>query len=76
MELGEPLSAKSKRATLNQTSTFNVSDSAAFGDFTTAMITKPNFTWILESNNLRVNALKFPVAKGIHFKKSVTLNGE
>ena len=25
--------------------------------------------------NLRVNALKFPVAKGLHFDKQVTLNG-
>lgn len=39
------------------------------------MITQPQFTWRLQSNNLRVNALKFPVAKGIKFDKEVTLNG-
>ncbi len=39
------------------------------------MITQPNFTWHLQSNNLRVNALKFPVAKGIKFDKKVMLNG-
>ncbi|KAH8119480.1 hypothetical protein DFH11DRAFT_1722990 [Phellopilus nigrolimitatus] len=70
-----PLTAKHKRATINQTTAFNISDEEAFGRFTVAMITQPSFTWRLQSENLRVNALKFPVAKGIHFDKQVTLNG-
>ncbi|KAI5120964.1 hypothetical protein M0805_006636 [Coniferiporia weirii] len=70
-----PLHASHKRATINQTTTFNISDEDAFGRFTAAMITQPSFTWHLKSKNLRVNALKFPVAKGINFDKKVTLNG-
>ncbi|KAI0340460.1 hypothetical protein BDW22DRAFT_1360443 [Trametopsis cervina] len=70
-----PLEAKHKRATINQTTTFVISDEAAFGEFTKTMITQPNFTWNLHSENLKVNALKFPTAKGIHFDKDVTLNG-
>ncbi|KAF8524806.1 hypothetical protein BU17DRAFT_84312 [Hysterangium stoloniferum] len=69
------LNAKSKRATIDQNVTFHISDEQAFGAFTGAMITQPNFTWLLTSNNLRVNALKFPVSKGIHFSKILTLNG-
>jgi hypothetical protein len=71
----QPLFAINKRATINQTVTFNISDQQAFGIFTGAMITQPNFTWLLTSNNLRVNALKFPVATGIQFSKTLTLNG-
>ena len=74
MEL-TPLSAAHKRATINQTTQLNITDEAAFGRFTAAMITQPNFTWHLKSEGLRVNALKFPVAKGIHFDKKLTLNG-
>lgn len=75
MNLNTPLQASHKRATLNQTTQFNITDEAAFGRFTAAMITQPNFTWHLVSNGLRVNALKFPVATGIHFNKMVTLGG-
>ena len=39
------------------------------------MITQPNFTWHLHSDDLKVNALKFPTAKGIRFDKDLTLNG-
>jgi hypothetical protein len=39
------------------------------------MITQPNFTWHLHSDNLKVNALKFPTANGIRFDKDLTLNG-
>ena len=70
-----PLSAKHKRATIDQMTTFNIANEDTFGTFTETMITQPNFTWHLKSNGLRVNALKFPVAKGIHFDKKVTLNG-
>ncbi|KIJ47323.1 hypothetical protein M422DRAFT_164299, partial [Sphaerobolus stellatus SS14] len=34
-----------------------------------------SFTWHLDSSDLRVNALKFPVAKGIKFSKDVNLSG-
>lgn len=70
-----PLSAKSKRATIDQNVLFEIADEDAFGTFTEAMITQSNFTWRLKSNGLRVNALKFPVATGIQFDKKVTLNG-
>ncbi|KAI0049858.1 hypothetical protein FA95DRAFT_1604022 [Auriscalpium vulgare] len=68
------LSAKSKRAYVNQTTTFLIPDEGAFGQFTQSMITSKNFTWRLESNNVHVQALKFPKTKGIHFKKEITLN--
>ena len=71
----QPLHVHSKRAYINQTVAFNITDEAAFSQFTQAMITQPNFTWHLKSEGLRVNALKFPVAKGIHFDKKLTLNG-
>ncbi|EPQ57376.1 hypothetical protein GLOTRDRAFT_120580 [Gloeophyllum trabeum ATCC 11539] len=69
------LSAKSKRAYINQTTTFNISDEDAFGKFAGAMITRENFTWRLESHDLKVQALKFPVSHGIKFKKEITLAG-
>ena len=69
------LSAKHKRATIDQNVVFDIADEDAFGTFTETMITQPNFTWHLVSNGLRVNALKFPVATGIHFNKKVTLKG-
>ncbi|KAI0686332.1 hypothetical protein BC835DRAFT_1523137 [Cytidiella melzeri] len=70
-----PLDSKHKRATINQSTTFAISDEGAFGEFTKAMITQPNFTWHLHSENLKVNALKFPTAHGIRFDKDVTLDG-
>ncbi|KAF4598358.1 hypothetical protein EYR38_006760 [Pleurotus pulmonarius] len=70
-----PLSTKNKRATINDTTVFNITDEAAFGRFAGQMITAQNFTWRLESENLHVQALKFPLSKGINFKKDVTLNG-
>ncbi|EJD03283.1 uncharacterized protein FOMMEDRAFT_168292 [Fomitiporia mediterranea MF3/22] len=71
----QPIFAKHKRATIDQTTAFTIVDEAAFGTFTETMITQPNFTWRLHSTGLRVNALKFPVAKGINFDKKLTLNG-
>lgn len=70
-----PLSTKNKRATINDTTVFNIIDEVAFGRFAGQMITAQNFTWRLESENLHVQALKFPLSKGIKFKKDVTLNG-
>jgi hypothetical protein len=75
MNLTSPISAKHKRATLDQTTVFNITDSAAFGEFTQAMITQESFTWRLTSSGLRVNAVKFPVATGINFDKNLTING-
>ncbi|KAF8629168.1 hypothetical protein AX17_005753 [Amanita inopinata Kibby_2008] len=75
MELHDTLKSRHSRAFLNQTTTFHITDAAAFGRFSEYLITSPNFTWVLESHNLRINAVKFPVAKGIHFKKYITLNG-
>jgi len=70
------ISAKNKHAIINQTSTFMISDQDAFGRFTAYMITAPSFTWRLTSDNLRVQAMKFPVSKGVKFKKDITLNGK
>jgi hypothetical protein len=75
MQLQDPLKCKHSRATLNQTTTFNITDPGAFGTFSRYLITSKNFTWLLQSHNLRVNAVKFPVAKGILFQKYVVLNG-
>ncbi|PFH51992.1 hypothetical protein AMATHDRAFT_74502 [Amanita thiersii Skay4041] len=75
VNLPAPLVSKHSRADINQTGEFKITDQATFNNFTEYMITAPNFTWVLEAHNLRVNAVKFPVAKGITFKKSVTLNG-
>ncbi|KAA1471743.1 hypothetical protein DENSPDRAFT_133322 [Dentipellis sp. KUC8613] len=71
----QPLSAKNKRAYINQTTEFTVADQDAFGRFTQFMITSDKFTWRLTSNNLAARALRFPVSKGIKFKKDITLNG-
>lgn len=74
----QPLTAKSKnkRAIIDQNTTFFIDDQVAFGEFAGALITQQNFTWRLTSNNLKVNAVKFPQAKGLHFAKDITLNGE
>ncbi|KAG6908393.1 hypothetical protein DXG01_004822 [Tephrocybe rancida] len=70
-----PLFAKKKRAPINATSTFTITDEDAFGRFSARLITAQNFTWHLKSSNLRVHALKFPVAKGLTFDKNLTMNG-
>ncbi|KAG6813669.1 hypothetical protein H0H92_008517 [Tricholoma furcatifolium] len=70
-----PLSAKHKRAPINTTSTFVITDEDAFGRFSAQLITSSNFTWHLKSSNLRVQALKFPVDKGLTFDKNLTMNG-
>ncbi|KAH7926942.1 hypothetical protein BV22DRAFT_1007914 [Leucogyrophana mollusca] len=69
------LYAKNKRATINDTTMFYITDQAAFGRFTSHMITSQNFTWRLQSSNLNVQAMKFPMAHGISFNKDVTING-
>ena len=70
------LYASNKRATINDTTTFYITDQNAFGRFTSAMITSQNFTWQLENYDLTVQAEKFPTAHGISFNKLVTINGE
>ncbi|KAF9451269.1 hypothetical protein P691DRAFT_757432 [Macrolepiota fuliginosa MF-IS2] len=71
----EALHATHKRAKVDQTRTFTIEDQAAFSEFTRFMITSPSFSWRLHSNDLHVQALKFPVAKGIEFNKRVDLQG-
>ncbi|KDR75403.1 hypothetical protein GALMADRAFT_553913 [Galerina marginata CBS 339.88] len=70
----DDLSAKSKRAAINTTTDFIITDEMSFGRFSGNLITSQNFTWRLVSHNLKVQALKFPVAKGITFDKRLTLN--
>lgn len=72
----DELHARHKRAQVNQTRTFVIEDKAAFSEFTRFMITSPTFSWRLHSDNLHVQALKFPVARGIKFDKRVDLKGE
>ncbi|EIW52711.1 uncharacterized protein TRAVEDRAFT_134842 [Trametes versicolor FP-101664 SS1] len=69
------LTVKSKRAYINQTVPFNIEQEDAFAQFTQTMITQQNFTWRLTSNELSVQALKFPRANGLNFNKDLTLNG-
>ncbi|KAJ7209536.1 hypothetical protein GGX14DRAFT_451849 [Mycena pura] len=72
----DTLHAHSKRATINQTATpFTITNETAFALFSTHLITDQKFTWRLTSSNLRVQAAKFPVSKGIKFNKEITLNG-
>ena len=71
----EPLSVKKKRAYINQTTDFTITDQNAFGRFTQHLITSNNFTWRLRSDDLNVRALKFPVSKGVKFQKDLTLSG-
>ncbi|KAJ3724969.1 hypothetical protein DFJ43DRAFT_1197841 [Lentinula guzmanii] len=74
MDLAD-ISASHKRATVNQSTTFHITDPSLFGQFAAQMITANNFTWRLTSNNLHVQAAKFPVSKGIKFDKTLTLDG-
>ncbi|KAK7690332.1 hypothetical protein QCA50_006989 [Cerrena zonata] len=74
MELGD-IHASHKRASIDQTTQFNITDEDAFGVFAGHMITAQNFTWRLQSDSLRVQAAKFPTSKGLKFNKLVTLNG-
>jgi hypothetical protein len=69
------LSAHHKRAYVNQTTQFVIQDQDAFGRFAAHLITAENFTWNLKSDNLVVQAVKFPVDHGIHFNKDLTMPG-
>ncbi|KAF9264250.1 hypothetical protein L218DRAFT_258531 [Marasmius fiardii PR-910] len=71
----QKLNAKKSGAVVNQTTTFTIQNETAFGLFAVEMITANNFTWRLTSNNLRVQAAKFPVSNGIKFDKRITLQG-
>jgi hypothetical protein len=71
----DTLSASGGQAAINQTTMFNITDQDSFGEFTQTMITKENFTWRLTSDNIKVNALQFPQATGLHFSKDLTLQG-
>lgn len=75
MKLSE-LSTKNKRVIINDTTQFIITDEDAFARFSGNFITTQNTTWRLTSYDLRVRALKFPVAKGITFDKYITLNGD
>ncbi|KAF9484472.1 hypothetical protein BDN70DRAFT_122528 [Pholiota conissans] len=74
MRLGD-LQAKHKRALIDVNTTFNIEDEDAFARFSAHLITAQNFTWRLVTRNLKVQAARFPVAKGITFDKTLTLNG-
>ncbi|KAG6820875.1 hypothetical protein H0H93_010219 [Arthromyces matolae] len=69
------LVARHKRAPIDSTTTFTITNEDAFGRFSAHLITAQNFTWHLNSSGLRVHAAKFPVAKGLVFDKNVTMNG-
>ncbi|KAF9529294.1 hypothetical protein CPB83DRAFT_790385 [Crepidotus variabilis] len=69
------LYAKNKRAVINASVPFTITDEEAFGRFSGNLITSSNFTWRLVSAGLHVQALKFPTATGIKFDKMITMNG-
>ncbi|KAH9934026.1 uncharacterized protein BXZ73DRAFT_100865 [Epithele typhae] len=71
----DPLKVKSKRAYINQTVPFTITDEANFALFTSSMITQPNFKWHLTSEKLDVRALAFPTAHDLHFNKDLVLQG-
>jgi hypothetical protein len=71
----DSLSASGGQAGIDQKTQFNITDQSSFGEFTKTMITKENFTWRLSSENIKVNAMQFPQATGLHFRKDVTLQG-
>ena len=68
-------SARNKRAVINDTTQFSITDEDAFGRFSGSLITSQIFTWRLLSHGLHVQALKFPTSTGITFDKMVTING-
>jgi len=70
------LHARQNHAVINQTQSFTIVNQTVFSEFTQFMITSETFSWRLSSSNLRVQALKFPVAKGISFDKRIDLKGE
>ncbi|KXN90203.1 hypothetical protein AN958_04693 [Leucoagaricus sp. SymC.cos] len=74
-EAFDELHAIHKRAKIDQTKLFTIVNQTTFSEFTRFMITSETFSWRLSSKNLRVQALKFPVAKGITFDKRVDLKG-
>jgi hypothetical protein len=69
------IKASHGHASINLSAPFQITDEEAFGQFTSYMITSPSFTWRIQSENLRVHALKFPVASGIRFNKTINLTG-
>ncbi|KAF7298203.1 hypothetical protein HMN09_01042200 [Mycena chlorophos] len=70
------LKAHGKRAVINQTATpFTIVNETNFASFSTHLITDQNFTWRLSSENLKVQAAKFPVSKGIKFNKDIVMSG-
>ncbi|KAF8314052.1 hypothetical protein DL93DRAFT_2167525 [Clavulina sp. PMI_390] len=62
-------------ARVNQTITFNIEDEELFGEFTQALITQDEFTWRLKTESIRVNALKFPVVRGLSMNTDVKVPG-
>lgn len=75
MELHD-LYANHKEAPINDTTNFIITDQDAFGQFSQALITQPNFTWRLYSPSLKVQAVHFPVDDGLVFQKDLTIPGK
>ncbi|KAM5540830.1 hypothetical protein V8D89_005474 [Ganoderma adspersum] len=70
-----PLTVKKKRAYINQTVHVTINDEAAFSEFTSALITQPNFTWTLATEKVDIRALTFLSAHNLNFQKDVHLSG-
>ena len=70
-----PLTVKKKRAYINQTVHVSIDDETAFSEFTSALISQPNFTWTLATEKVDVRALTFLSAHNINFQKDVHLSG-
>jgi Protein of unknown function (DUF3712) len=71
----DDIKASHGHAGIDSPAFFQITDEELFGQFTSYMITAPSFTWQLQSENLKVRALKFLVASGIHFNKTINLTG-
>lgn len=69
------LYADHKQAPINDTTNLFITDQEAFGRFTVALITQPNFTWRLNAPSLKVQAVHFPVDDGLVFQKDLTIPG-
>lgn len=54
--------ANNKRAPINDSTKFYITNETAFGEFSQKLINSQNFTWRLECDSLTVQALKFPVS--------------
>ncbi|KAI9459106.1 hypothetical protein F5148DRAFT_1219463, partial [Russula earlei] len=71
----EPLHIQKKRAYINQTTDFTITNQGTFAQFTRYMVMSKNFTWRLRSDGLHVQVMKLPISKGISLNKDLIFSG-